>query len=108
MRTATQPLIARIRVSVGLAGSLDARSARLSSSRGVQGISTRGSASSGATRSKRGHRIFSEAETGERKELMFPRLERVAPELALPRVEIPWTPREIESLTEYTSRKQYN
>jgi hypothetical protein len=29
--------------SVGLAGSLDARSARLSSSRGVQGNSTRGS-----------------------------------------------------------------
>ena len=28
---------------------------------------------------KRGHRIFSETETGERKELVFPRLERVAP-----------------------------
>ncbi len=27
---------------------------------------------------KRGHRIFSETETGERKELVFPRLERVA------------------------------
>src|SRR5215470_17082335 len=39
---------------------------------------------------KRGHRIFSETETGERKELVFPRLERVAPELLLPRVEVPW------------------
>ena len=47
---------------------------------------------------KRGRRIFSEAETGERKELVLPRLERVAPELALPRVEIAWTPRELESL----------
>jgi len=47
---------------------------------------------------RRGHRIFSETETGERKELVLPRLERVAPELALPRVEIPWTARELESL----------
>src|SRR5438552_15457469 len=42
---------------------------------------------------KRGHRIFSEAEPGERKELMSPRLERVAPELALPRAEITWASR---------------
>ena len=49
---------------------------------------------------KRGHRIFSETETGERKELVFPRLERVAPEFVLPRVEIPWTPRELESLAD--------
>jgi len=49
---------------------------------------------------KRGHRIFSETETGERKELVFPRLERVAPELVLPRVEIPWAPRELESLAD--------
>jgi hypothetical protein len=59
---------------------------------------------------KRGHRIFSESETGERKELMFPRLERVAPGVALPRVEISWTPRELESLADLdkpsgTSRK---
>lgn len=54
---------------------------------------------------KRGHRIFSESETGERKELVFPRLERVAPELALPRVEISWTPRELESLADLASRK---
>jgi hypothetical protein len=49
---------------------------------------------------KRGRRIFSETEAGEKKELVFPRLERVAPELTLPRVEISWTAREIESLAE--------
>ena len=54
---------------------------------------------------KRGHRIFSVTETGERKELVFPRLERVAPELGLPRVEIAWTPSEIESLGELASRE---
>jgi hypothetical protein len=54
---------------------------------------------------KRGHRIFSESETGQRKELLFPRLERVAPELALPRVEISWTPRELESLADLASRE---
>jgi len=54
---------------------------------------------------KRGHRIFSEAETGERKELVLPRLERVAPELALPRVEISWTPRELESLADLALRE---
>ena len=54
---------------------------------------------------KRGHRIFSETETGERKELVFPRLERVAPEVLLPRVEILWTPRELESLADLASRE---
>ena len=54
---------------------------------------------------KRGHRIFSEAATGERKELVLPRLERVAPELALPRVEISWTPRELESLADLASKE---
>ena len=54
---------------------------------------------------KRGHRIFSETETGERKELVLPRLELVAPELALPRVEISWTPRELESLADLASRE---
>ena len=54
---------------------------------------------------KRGRRIFSETETGERKELIFPRLERVAPELALPRVEISWTSRELESLAELASKE---
>jgi len=54
---------------------------------------------------KRGHRIFSESETGERKELVLPRLERVAPELILPRVEISWTQRELESLAALASRE---
>jgi hypothetical protein len=52
---------------------------------------------------KRGRRIFSETEAGERRELVFPRLERVAPEVALPRVEIAWTPRELESLAKLAS-----
>lgn len=54
---------------------------------------------------KRGHRIFSETETGERKELLFPRLERVAPDLALPRVDISWTPRELDSLADLASQE---
>ena len=54
---------------------------------------------------KRGHRIFSESETGERKKLVFPRLERVAPEIALPRVEISWTSRELASLADLASRE---
>ena len=54
---------------------------------------------------KRGYRIFSEATTGERKELVLPRLERVAPELELPRVEISWTPRELESLADLASKE---
>lgn len=54
---------------------------------------------------KHGRRIFSESETGERKELVLPRLERVAPDLLLPRVEIAWTPLELESLAELTSRE---
>jgi len=59
-----------------------------------------------AVRERRlGHRIFSETGTGERKELVLPRLERVAPELALPRVEISWTARELESLAALVSRE---
>jgi hypothetical protein len=54
---------------------------------------------------KRGRRIFSESESGERKELVLPRLERVAPELALPRTEISWTPRELESLAALVSKE---
>src|SRR5215471_4174442 len=54
---------------------------------------------------KRGHRIFSESESGERKELVLPRLERVAPELMLPGVEISWTPRELESLAALASKE---
>jgi hypothetical protein len=54
---------------------------------------------------RRGHRIFSETEAGERKELLFPRLERVAPEVALPRVDIAWTARELDSLAELATRE---
>ena len=54
---------------------------------------------------QRGHRIFSEAATGERKELVLQRLERVAPELALPRVEISWTARELESLAALAAKE---
>jgi len=49
---------------------------------------------------KRGHRILSESATGERKILIFPRLERVAPDLDMPRVDLDWTDQEIESLLE--------
>lgn len=52
---------------------------------------------------KRGHRIVSESTTGERKVLLFPRLERVAPELTLPHVDIRWTERELGSLAELVS-----
>lgn len=52
---------------------------------------------------KRGHRIVSESTTGERKVLLFPRLERVAPEVTLPQVDITWTPRELECLAEFVT-----
>jgi hypothetical protein len=52
---------------------------------------------------KRGHRIVSESATGERKILLFPRLERVAPEVTLPHVDIRWTNKELESLAELAS-----
>lgn len=55
---------------------------------------------------KLGHRIISE--TGERKVLIFPRLERVAPDITLPRVEINWTARELESLAELASATDAN
>lgn len=47
---------------------------------------------------KRGNRILSESSTGERKILVFPRLERVAPEVSLPSVEIAWTEAELDKL----------
>ena len=53
---------------------------------------------------RHGHRIVSESASGDRKVLVFPRLERVAPDLALPHVDIPWTDREIESLAELAAR----
>jgi hypothetical protein len=52
---------------------------------------------------KRGHRIVSESSTGERKILLFPRLERVAPEVTLPHVDIRWTDKELGSLAELAS-----
>lgn len=50
-----------------------------------------------------GHRIISETLSGERKVLVFPRLERVAPEANLPRIEIAWTESELASLGELVS-----
>ena len=47
---------------------------------------------------KRGHRIVSESSAGERRTLVFPRLERVAPQVNLPQIEIRWTEKELESL----------
>jgi hypothetical protein len=52
---------------------------------------------------KLGHRIISESSSGERNILLFPRLERVAPDLILPRVELKWTERELESLAKLAS-----
>ncbi|MFP5205772.1 MAG: hypothetical protein ACLGSH_10475 [Acidobacteriota bacterium] len=52
---------------------------------------------------KRGHVIVSESSTGERKILVFPRLERVAPEVALPHVDIHWSDKELESLAQLAS-----
>jgi len=49
---------------------------------------------------KRGHRILSESSSGERMVLVFPRLERVAPDATLPHVDIRWTEKELESLAE--------
>src|SRR3979490_110103 len=57
---------------------------------------------------KLGHRIVSESASGERNVLLFPRLERVAPDLSLPRVEIKWTGRELERLAELVSTGEAN
>jgi hypothetical protein len=57
---------------------------------------------------KQGHRIVSESASGERNVLVFPRLERVAPDLVLPRVEIEWTERELESLAKLASATEAN
>src|SRR5271170_7948564 len=57
---------------------------------------------------KLGHRIVSESAKGERNVLLFPRLERVAPDLVLPRVEIKWSGRELESLAELASAAEAN
>ena len=52
---------------------------------------------------KRGYRIVSESASGEKNVLVLPRLERVAPAAALPRVEIAWTEAELESLAQVAS-----
>ena len=52
---------------------------------------------------RRGRRIVSESATGEREILLFPRLERVAPAVMLPRVDIRWTPEELENLAKLAS-----
>src|SRR5260370_7174115 len=57
---------------------------------------------------KRGHRIISESANGERRVLVFPRLERVAPEIALPRLDIQWTQTELESLPALPSATDAN
>ena len=49
---------------------------------------------------RQGHRIVSESANGEKKILILPRLERVAPEFALPHVQINWTEKELTSLAE--------
>ena len=50
-----------------------------------------------------GHRIVSETPSGEQRVLVFPRLERVAPEANLPRINITWTESELASLAELVS-----
>src|ERR1035437_10258526 len=57
---------------------------------------------------KLGHRIISEGASGERKVLVLPRLERVAPDVVLPRVDIKWTERELESLAELACAAEAN
>lgn len=52
---------------------------------------------------KRGHRIVSESATGEKQILVLPRLERVAPESALPHVSIHWSDKELDSLMDLTA-----
>lgn len=50
-----------------------------------------------------GHRIVSESASGEKRILVLPRLERVAPPDVLPNVSIDWTEKELESLTKLAS-----
>jgi len=55
-----------------------------------------------------GRRIVSESSAGDRRVLVFPRLERVAPDIVLPRVEIRWTEHELESLAKLSSAPEAN
>ena len=52
---------------------------------------------------KREHRVVSVSADGERRIPVFPRLERVAPQDALPHVRIAWAERELERLAELAS-----
>lgn len=49
---------------------------------------------------RRGCMIVSESVTGEKRVLVSPRLERVAPEQPLPHVEIRWTKEQLESFAQ--------
>ncbi len=55
---------------------------------------------------KLGHRILSESTTGDRRVLVFPPLERVAPDLLIPHFQIDWTERELQSLAELASKTE--
>ena len=52
---------------------------------------------------RRGCVIVSESATGEKRVLVSPRLERVAPEQAVPHVEIHWTKEQLESFGQVAS-----
>jgi hypothetical protein len=55
---------------------------------------------------KTGHRIVSESLNGERKVLVLPRLERVAPDVMLPHLEIQWSASQLESLAKFASASE--
>lgn len=57
---------------------------------------------------KLGRRIISESVGGKRNVLVFPSLERVAPDTSLLRVQIQWTERELQSLAKRTSAGEAN
>jgi 3-hydroxyisobutyrate dehydrogenase-like beta-hydroxyacid dehydrogenase len=50
------------------------------------------------TERKAGRHLLSESAAGEKKQLVLPRLERVAPEAALPAVDIDWSRQELHAL----------
>lgn len=52
------------------------------------------------TERKLGNKIVSESATGEKKVLVHPRLERVAPEAGIPHVNIEWNAKELERLAQ--------
>lgn len=52
---------------------------------------------------KQGHRIVSESQNGEKRILVLPRLERVAPQSVVPHVRIHWTEKELARLAELAS-----